>query len=144
MWYETIFHFVPDLHPVYLPFYHPCVPVVSLPLAHFNVYSGLLRQKFTELRVFPTDSLKSVRANLFMDACKLGLVLDELCRVLLIDCCDSALRPISKILSDDIWVSISTKECVPRNILRSCNYLTNAQSQSSSQCSAMQPHCSEH
>ena len=92
-------------------------------LTLFNgVHSGLPRQEFTELlRVFPTDSLKSLRADLFTEACELNLVPDELSGLPLVDRRDSALRPISKILSEDIWTivqSISNKDCVPRTILK--------------------------
>ena len=82
-----------------------------------GVHSGLPRQELTELlRVFPTDSLKSLGANVFTEACELNLVPDELRRLPLVDHCDSALRPT---LSDDIWTivqSISNKDCVPRTI----------------------------
>ena len=43
----------------------------------------------------------------------MNLVLDELRGLPLVDCRDSALRPISKILSEDIWMivqSISNKD----------------------------------
>lgn len=64
--------------------------------------------------MYPTDSLKSLRADLFMEVCDLGLVPEELRGVPLVDRRDSALRPISKVLSDDVWIlvqSISNNEC---------------------------------
>ena len=58
--------------------------------------------------MFPIDLLKSLRADLFTEACELNKVLDELCGLPLVDCHDSALRPISKILSDDIWTIVQS------------------------------------
>ena len=73
---------------------------------------GLPQEEFTELlRVFPTDSPMSLRADL-------GLVPDELCGVPLVD---RPLRLISKVLSEDVWIivhSICNNECMPRFSLK--------------------------
>ena len=71
-------------------------------LSLFNgVRSGLSRSEFTELLgVFPIDSLRSLRAGLFNDACDLGLIRsyrpDGFHGLPLVDRRDSALRPVSK------------------------------------------------
>ena len=67
-------------------------------LSLFNgVRSGLSRSEFTELLgVFPIDSLRSLRAGLFNDACDLGLIPDGFHGLPLVDSRDSALRPVSK------------------------------------------------
>ena len=84
--------------------YQPAMNQLSL---FSGIHPGLPRQEFTELlRVYPTDSLKSLRADLFMEACGLGLVPDELRGVPLVHRRDSALRPISKVLSDDVWILV--------------------------------------
>ena len=78
-------------------------------LSFFNgVHPGLSRSEFTEfLGVFPIDSLiKSLRASLFKDACDLGLIPDGLSGLPLVDRRDSALRPVSKVLSDNIWLIV--------------------------------------
>lgn len=95
------------------------VPAMNT-LSLFNgIHSGLPRQEFIELlSVFPADSLKSLRADLFVEAQDLGLVPHGLP---LVDRRDSALRPISKALSDDVWTivqCINNKECIPRTVLK--------------------------
>ena len=92
-------------------------------LSVFNgVHPGLSRQEFVELlRVFSTDSQRSLRADLFAEACDLGLILDGLRGLPLVDDCDSALRPMSKVLSNDVWLivqSINNHVYVPRTILK--------------------------
>ena len=104
-------------------FFHPIFQPVMNRLSLFNgVHPGLSRLEFTELlRVYPTDSLKSLRADLFVEVCNLGLVPNELLGIPLVDRRDSALRPISNVLSNDVWTiaqSISNNVPIPRTILK--------------------------
>ena len=104
-------------------FFHPIFQPVMNRLSLFNgVHPGLSRLEFTELlRVYPTDSLKSLRADLFVEVCNLGLVPNELLGIPLVDRRDSALRPISNVLSNDVWKiaqSISNNVPIPRTILK--------------------------
>ena len=118
--------------------YQPAMNQLSL---FSGFHPGLPRQEFTE-RVYPTDSLKSLRADLFMEACDLGLVPDELHAVPLVDRRNSALRPISKVLSDDVWIlvqSVSNNEYVPRTILKNGKRSHKClQSRGSNQCPSTQ------
>ncbi len=84
-----------------------------------GVHSGLPKQEFVELLCsYSTDSLNALRAALFSEVCALSLVPDGLRGLPLVD---SALRPISRILGEDIWVivqCITNKDMIPRTILK--------------------------
>ena len=98
-----------------------CVCVMNLLPLH-GVHPDLSRSKFTELlSTAPITSLRALRVSLFDDACAHGLMPDGLNGLPLVDRRDSALRPASKVLSNDIWIIvqfITNKECVPRTLLK--------------------------
>ena len=71
--------------------------------------------------MFPEASLKTLRSDLFLEAQELDLIPNELAGIPLVGRRDSALRPISRVLSEDIWVlvnSIRNKQYIPRTILK--------------------------
>ena len=63
------------------------------------------------LRIFPMHSLKSLRADLFLETCNLSLVPDEFRGAPLVNRRVLALRPISKVLSDNIWIIVQSIRC---------------------------------
>ena len=101
-----------------------------------SIHSGLPREEFTELLcMFPVHSLKSLRADLFVEAWDLGLVPH---RLPLADRRDSALRPVSRALSTDVWTLVQSstirKIIILKNGKRSQKFL---QSQSLNPCPAV-------
>ena len=91
-------------------------------LSTFGVNPGLPRTEFIQLLTsHPKEHLKSLRECLFEDASKCGLILSELQGLPLVNRRDTALRPVAKVLSEDIWsmaTCITTKTNVPRTLLR--------------------------
>ena len=66
---------------------------------------------------YPLESLKSLRLNLFEDACKAVLIPPESQGFPLVNRRDTALRPASTVLCEDIWtivMCITNKTCLPR------------------------------
>ena len=77
-------------------------------LSTFGVNPGLPRTEFIQLLTsHPKEHLKSLRECLFEDASKCGLILSELQGLPLVNRRDTALRPVAKVLIEDIW-SIAT------------------------------------
>jgi len=111
-------------------------------LSLFNgAHCGLVKAEFVELlHVFPAASLNSLRCDLFLEAQEMALVPGELVGLPLVSRRDSALRPVTRVLSEDIWLivnCINNKECIPRTLLkngkRSKGFLVSQSSIQSSQ-----------
>ena len=103
-------------------------------LQNFGVNPGLPRSEFVNiLKLRTSDVLRSLRASLFTEACAKNLVSQELQGLPLVNRRDTALRPATKILGEDIWHiinSISNNVIVPRVLFRngkkSKSFLENA------------------
>ena len=91
-------------------------------LQNFGVNPGLPRSEFVSILQLRTlDVLRSLRAALFTEACAKNLVSQELQGLPLVNQRDTALRPATKILGEDIWHiinSISNNVIVPRVLFK--------------------------
>ena len=91
-------------------------------LTSFGVNYGLPNTEFVQhLTVHSATQLISLRQGLFDDACKVNLVPPELRGLPLVGRRDSAIRPASKVLGEDIWsivTCITNKTTIPRTLLK--------------------------
>ncbi len=102
-------------------------------LLTFGVNPGVPKTEFVQLfSSHPADHLKSLRAHLFDEVNKCDLVPPSIKGLPLVNRRDTPLRPVAKVLSEDIWsivMCITTKTMFPRTLLRngkrSANFLSN-------------------
>ena len=91
-------------------------------LTSFGVNCGLPKTEFVQhLTAHSATQLISLRQGLFNDACKVNLVPPELRGLPLFGRRDSAIRPASKVLGEDIWsivTCITNKTTIPRTLLK--------------------------
>ena len=77
-------------------------------LHDFGVNPGLLRAEFVNiLKLRSSEELKSLQASLFVEACAKNLVSQEVQGLPLVNQRDTALRPATTILGEDIWYVIN-------------------------------------
>lgn len=88
----------------------------------FGLTPGLPKTEFVHLLTsHSVDHLKSFRGDLFDEVLGHNLVPSYLLGLPLVNRRDSPLRPITRVLSEDIWslvMCINTKTPVPRTLLR--------------------------
>ena len=91
-------------------------------LPTFGVNHGLPRSEFIhQLEAHSAIQLKSLRERLFDDASKANLIPPELHGLPLVSRRDTAIRPASKVLSEDIWTittCITNKTVLPRTLIK--------------------------
>lgn len=91
-------------------------------LAKFGVHSDLPKNEFVgQLVSNTTSSLRDLRRLLFQEASNLGLLDTDLVDIPLVERCDTAIRPASTKLSDDIWTIVQCTcnlDSIPRTLLR--------------------------
>ena len=91
-------------------------------LRNFGVNPGLPKAEFVSLlKLHSSEELNSTRTTLFMEANTLNLIFPELQGLPLVNRQDTALRPTSTVLSEDIWCimnCISNNVTVPRILIK--------------------------
>ena len=91
-------------------------------LRNFGVNPGLPKAEFVSLlKLHSSEELNSIRTTLFMEANTLNLIYPELQGLPLVNRQDTALRPASTVLSEDIWCimnCISNNVTVPRILIK--------------------------
>lgn len=92
-------------------------------LAEFGIINGQIskREFVDRLSAFPITSIKSLRVDLFLELSSLNVIPVDLAEIPLVTRRDSALRPLSQILSEDCWTlcdCILNKISLPRTLLK--------------------------
>ena len=105
-----------------LPKYLGLLSAVMNQLPTFGVNHRLPRSEFIhQLEAHSAIQLKSLHERLFDDANKANLIPSELHGLPLVSRRDTAIRPASKVLSEDIWTittCITNKTVLPRTLIK--------------------------
>ena len=91
-------------------------------LANFRVSAQLPKLEFIDIvSAYPSDSLNALRQALFIEWSTLDVIPEDLRGIPLVSRRDSALRSLSKVLSEDCWIicdCISNNAPIPRTLLK--------------------------
>ena len=91
-------------------------------LSAYGAHLGLSKSEFThQLEHHPASSLRSLRTLLIEEANHQNLIPAELRGLPLVNRRDSALRPVTNVLSEDIWTishSIANQTTIPRVLFK--------------------------